>query len=397
MDKLEKPISVVMLTTSFPLFGNKTSGPFVLRLIENLPPNVKVEVLTPCVEKSIEGLESVSYRVRCFRYAPWRLQTLAHRPGGIPVAVRRRKIAWLLLPSLFLSMFWYCLCASRRAQLIHANWSVNGFVAGFAGLFTRTPVLTTLRGDDVNKSEKSSVFRFILRGCLLFCDRVVVVGENVGIRAASILKLPRSYFEVVPNGVSKEYLEIPLPHPGRVLHLVTIGSLIPRKGVDTIIRALALLPKEVEFVFTVVGDGPERRSLELLVKENGLSDNVVFSGSLEPEAVPSILALNQVFIFASRAEGRSNSLIEALAAGRAVIASRIPENEELVDNEKNGFLFDNAEELKGLLLRLSSHPEMIRLLGQKGRDSILAKNLAWESTCRRYAEIYADMIANRNR
>jgi glycosyltransferase involved in cell wall biosynthesis len=399
MSMTEHSVSVTVLTTSFPLFGNKASGPFVLRLIENLPPNVIVEVLTPCTERPVEGHQSVPYKVRCFRYAPWRMQTLAHSPGGIPVAVKRRKIYWLLLPPLFLSMFWSCLRASPKAQLIHANWSVNGLVAGFAGMFTHTPVLTTLRGDDVNKSERNPVFRFILRACLFFCDRVVVVGENVGARAATTLGLPQSFFEVVPNGVGKEYLNIPLPRPGRVLHLVTIGSLIPRKGIDTIIKALALLLKEADFMFSVVGDGPERQSLELLVNESGLAEKVVFLGSLEPEVIPSILAQNQAFIFASRAEGRSNSLIEALAAGLAVVASRIPENEELVEHENNGLLFskDDVEELAGLLLRLSNQPEMIALLGQKGRDSILSKGLSWEGTCRRYAEIYTDMIANRNR
>ncbi|MCI5138420.1 MAG: hypothetical protein D3922_08390 [Candidatus Electrothrix sp. AR1] len=151
-------LKVLLLTTSFPLNRGSRSGIFIQKMINHLPKNVLVTVLTP------DGTEagsqsSADYSVIPFRYAPKQWQQLAHGSGGIMAALSRNKLLFLLLPTFLLSNLLTCCCYARKVDVLHANWSINGVIAGIAGLLFGKPVMTTLRGSDVNLIETSALMR----------------------------------------------------------------------------------------------------------------------------------------------------------------------------------------------------------------------------------------------
>lgn len=389
----DDPLRVVVVTTGFP----PLSGFFVGQMVDHLPADIMVQVVTPCAAREVTWQAGDRIRVRCFRYGPRRWQTLAYQPGGLPEALRRSGgvpiVLLLFLPAFFLAV----LRVARRADLIHANWSAPGVIAGLAGRIMGTPVITTLRGADVTLAERSRLWRFVLKTGLLLNQRLVTVGDGLQVQAAGLLGIPSTRIVVIPNGVSAAFFDVPPDVPGRALRLVSIGLLIPRKGIDTILAALAQLDLALSVELTLVGDGPERSRLAALAAEPTLAGRVRFSGALEPSEIPAVLASHDVLVLASHSEGRPNVVVEAMAAGRAVVASTISGVAELVVDGENGLLFppDEPAALANQLRRLISEPGLVQRLGEAGRASV--QGLTWERTGMRYAELYREVLASRRR
>ena len=390
---VNQKIRVAVITTSFPLNDMAVSGPFIMELVRHLPEDIDATVITPCgTGSSTRSIQSDGYQVRCFRYAPRRWQILAHGLGGLPAALRAKPLAWLLLIVFIPALFLACLRAARMADVIHANWSVTGVIAGLAGALTATPCITTLRGTDIALSERSRVFRAVLKICAHLNQRLVAVGEGLRERAAEALSRSASSITFIPNGVSTAFFQIAPPVAQPCLRLVTVGSLVPVKGIDTLLEALALFDQAINWQLTLIGDGPEREHLESDARKHQIDGRICFVGALAPAAIPQALAKHEIFILPSRSEGRSNALIEALAAARAVVASDIPAVSELVIDGKNGLIFpvDDALALATQLCRLHENPAMVARLGEAGRASVTG--LSWKETGRRYAALYRELI-----
>jgi hypothetical protein len=174
-----KPLRVGLVTTSFPVMSNPSSGVFVQRLVEQLPAEIRATVLFPCPPSMDLAPSSAHYDLECFTYGPRKWLRLAHRPGGIPEALRRRDPAILLLPLLIPAMFLACLRLASRVDVMHGNWSVPGLIAALAARIRGRPAVVTLRGEDITRSESSMLFRTILRACLAMNCRTVVVSESM--------------------------------------------------------------------------------------------------------------------------------------------------------------------------------------------------------------------------
>lgn len=132
---------------------------------------------------------------------------------------------------------------------------------------------------------------------------------------------------VIPNGIAGEEIAQAEPSPFRS-DIVFSGRLIREKGVDLLLRALQLLKEEQPDVrCVVIGDGPERRELEEMSRELGLSGNVTFTGFVpRPASVWSFFSSSLVFVLPSRREGFGMSALEALACGLPVVTIDHPRN-----------------------------------------------------------------------
>jgi glycosyltransferase involved in cell wall biosynthesis len=134
------------------------------------------------------------------------------------------------------------------------------------------------------------------------------------------------------------FLEVPVQTkpPGTVRFLIVAG-LTTGKGVDTALRALAVVEPSAELV--VVGDGPERESLEALADACRPHHRVQFRGTVSYEAVPCLMATADVLLFPSRHDGFGMVTMESLAAGRPVLASEaVMSAREYVRPGTNGWL-----------------------------------------------------------
>lgn len=156
-----------------------------------------------------------------------------------------------------------------------------------------------------------------------------------GIRRATVVQTISTYLagwaeklgyqgriEVIPNGVDvqkfsrPEGAQVTLKNPPT---LITSSRLVHKNGIDTVIRALPLMP-QVRFV--VCGTGKEKHALQALARELGVNDRVEWLGHVDHADLPRHLHNADIFVRPSRSEGMGNSFVEAMAAGVPVIATQ---------------------------------------------------------------------------
>jgi sugar transferase (PEP-CTERM/EpsH1 system associated) len=156
----------------------------------------------------------------------------------------------------------------------------------------------------------------------------------------------------------------------------TVGRLQPVKDQQTLVRAFADLVRESDDMaatarLLLVGDGPLRDTLAQLVKSLGIAHLATFTG--DRTDVAQLLQCMDVFVLPSLAEGISNTVLEAMATGLPVVATRVGGNVELVRDGENGALFDAGDvaSLTGLLARYVDEPATRRRHGERSRGRAL--------------------------
>jgi len=142
-----------------------------------------------------------------------------------------------------------------------------------------------------------------------------------------------------------------------------VGRLSPEKNVDDLIRALGHV-QDMDLI--VVGDGPERKKLEILAKHLGVSGRVTWFGSIPwGERLFGIIRECRAFVLASSSEGFPLVLVEAMSQGLPVVATNVGGIPELVRHERNGLLvpIHRPDEIGKALRRMRDHPEWRIKLG----------------------------------
>lgn len=136
--------------------------------------------------------------------------------------------------------------------------------------------------------------------------------------------------------------------------LVFVGRVTLEKEIDVIIRALDRLDPKLEATLTIVGDGDQRKNLEKLVAELGLTSRIHFTGRVSDEELRGHLTDASVFVIASIAELQSIATMEAMASGLPIVAADAMALPHLVHHGENGYLFQagNDRELADALTRV---------------------------------------------
>jgi glycosyltransferase involved in cell wall biosynthesis len=257
--------------------------------------------------------------VRRFRYAPDALEKVAYG-NGIPDNLRNSWRAWLALPSFLLALRGAVKNECAAHDVIHAHWAPCGLAAAQG----KTPLAVSLRGSDL---ADNFVYRKILQSACRRADAVICVSAEIRekILAAGYAKEALA----IPNGIDlpdaptdKDELKKQLGIPENCFCVLAVGRLAAVKNYATLLRGFSLLRKDcVDPRLIILGEGCEREKLKRLAAELGLGNSVIFAGEVPFEKVKSYLGATDVFAISSLREGRSNALLEAIAAGLPVVAS----------------------------------------------------------------------------
>lgn len=385
-------LRVLLVTTSYPSADNPAAGIFVAGLARALASSCDVTVVAPGTGRTAAADSADGITVRRVRWAPLRIEERLHGPGGIPAALARQPLNWLFVPFLLIAFAVAVRRASGSADVIHANWAICGWLARVALRGSSTPVVLTLRGADVSRGETKWLDRQLLRYAVRHADAVVCVNSAL---CAALREIPaKRPPEAIPNGVDQAFLDVPVPAADaeRGLRVAAIGSLIPRKGFDTAIEALARL-RPMRISLTILGDGAEREQLAQLCTDLGAGKQVALKAPLPPDQIPGFLAGIDVLVCPSRSEGRPNVVVEAMAAARAVIAADIPGMDEIIRDGETGLLFPagSADALARALERLAGSPDLRVALGRRARKFIRSEGLTWAACQARYLEVYREV------
>ncbi len=244
-------------------------------------------------------------------------------------------------------LFAACLPALRQMQrerdfeLIDAHYFYpDGVAAVMLGRVLRKPVVITARGTDINLIPRYCLPRGQIKWAAKNAGGLVAVSQALK-NALVSLGIEPGRIEVLRNGVDLEIFrpvdreltrtQLNLSGPT----LLSVGQLIERKANHLTIEALRSLP---EFTLVLVGDGPEKASLQSLARQYGVAERVRYLGVVAHENLAPIYSAADALVLASSREGWPNVLLEAMACGTPVIASDIWGNPEVVTAPEAGCL-----------------------------------------------------------
>lgn len=264
----------------------------------------------------------------------------------------------------------------------------------YRGRFVHTPHLLVAEKLNLLGLPPHPVALNIERGALAHADRIIAVSHAEADTIRSLYATDGQRIAVIPNGVSAEFAA---SRPGgsslaerldaRPLRLVSVGRLAHQKGVDILVRAVALLVAGgLDVRCTIIGgeyhSEPGLMSmLARLAASLGVADRIDFTGHQPTAAIVRMLASSAVYVQPSRYESQGLAILEAMASGLPVIATRLPAVAEYLGHGINGLLVDpeSPEAVADALRYLAAHKDRAAAMGSANRDA--ASAMDWATAC----------------
>jgi len=199
---------------------------------------------------------------------------------------------------------------------------------------------------------------------------------------------------VLENGVDVERFanETPPDTSRAVVRIGAVANLRPIKNLDQLIRAAAeIVKRHPQVQFEVAGEGEQRGELERLIAELSLTNHFRLIGAVAD--VPRFLASLDIAVLCSRSEGMSNALLEYMAAGRAIVATRVGAAEKLIQHGRDGLLIpaNDMAALADAIKRLLDDAGLARSLGDQARQRA-NQSFSRSSMCRRFEDWYEHLV-----
>ena len=298
------------------------------------------------------------------------------------------------------------LLARERVDIVHShNWQTFFYTVAAASLAGVSLRVHGIHGREAEapSSRQIQLSRWLARRV----SRLIAVSSDLGRELVKDWGVPAERVTVIPNGVDLDGFA----HPGPVESLreelrlapeqrviMTVGGLRPVKDYPSLIRAFARVQAaRPEARLVIVGGergGGSQGELEALAASLGVGHGVLFPGVRQD--VSRLLALSDVYVNSSTFEGMSNTILEAMAASRPVVATDVGGNPELVRDGVNGFLVPPRDEaaLAGRLVELLADPALAKAQGAAGRALVESEH-AMGRMVAAYEDCYEDLASRR--
>lgn len=350
-----------------------------------------------CHDLDSAGVPSIVL-TRCFRGLPRfevvngvRVHRLGMRSRGkLGAATFALHAVWLLATRL------------RHARIVHVQNTDAPLVAGLAArILLRRRLVATVHGESkLAAHARTAPGRLRLRLLSRFVDAHTALTPRVA-HELHARGVPTRRIHSIPNAVDAARYRPPTPQerrrarerldlPTEATIYTCIGRLVSGKRIDLILRAWHRLPpRDRPRRLLIVGDGPDRPRLERLAAELRLGD-VRFEGE-SPDVVDHLRAAD-IYVSASPSEGLSLALLEAMAAGLAVVAARIPGNEAVLRHGVDGLLVPvhDVAALARALDRLGASDPLARRLRRQARERIRRQH-SRQRIAKLYLQLYGTL------
>jgi glycosyltransferase involved in cell wall biosynthesis len=417
---MAKSLRRILITTStLPASADDPVPAFVhdqVIALKKEHPELEIHVLAPhnAYTKTEAYVEHPDYIEHRFHYFwPHRLELLAGR--GIAPALKAHKWLYLAIPFLFLfeMMATYRLAKRLKPSLLYVHWfTPQGITAAPVAKRLRIPLVFTTHASDVAILKK---FPFTKKLVTAICRQAVsytAVSEQTAERLRSFWPADQvtnleAKLHIIPMGtddVDTLNTSATLPAdqslPGKQV-IYFIGRVVSRKGIFDLVEAFSMIHKANDnAVLVIAGDGQDKAALEQKVQELGLNDAVHFVGYVNGDTKAAWLNRADIVCIPSvnegaHAEGMPVTYMEALAAGKIVVASDVSGAQEYTKSGVDGYIFPerNVQELAAALTTvLNLNPDEAAIMGKAAQT--LSTNFSWPKVAAEHYTVLQDAVTN---
>jgi glycosyltransferase involved in cell wall biosynthesis len=297
-----------------------------------------------------------------------------------------------------LSLVWELWRRRRTFDILHVHQALRpAYIATILARILRKPIIIKVGSGGITydltmlKSGKQSGYLkyldFFLWQSIRKCDHIVAITREI---ESQLRQDGFSEKQIVniPNGIPMSGIVINKKNINCKIKIVTLGRIDGLKGIDTLIKAVSLLD---DTTLHIGGKGPLEKEFKSLVKAKRLEDRVFFEGLVND--IRAFFQKADIFVLATRTEGMSNSLLEAMAHRVACIVTPVGGNRDIIQEGVNGLFVpvDNPIALAAALRRVIDNPELRDSLASAGLETVRSK-YNMEIVAQRYSKLYGEMI-----
>lgn len=273
------------------------------------------------------------------------------------------------------------------------------FPAKLVCLIKRKPMIITWHevwGKEYWKSylgRKGIIGAWMEKISAKMATKIISVSEHTTEKLVKELNVPRKKIITIPNGINIKEINNVKPNKEK-FDVIFAGRLNGHKNIDILIKSIGLIKKtNPKIKCIIIGDGPEKHSLENLTRKLNLTKNITFKGFLQKhDDVISFIKASKVFVLPSIREGFGISVIEANACGIPVITTNHKDNaaKNLIKEGKNGFTISLNK--KNLSNRIETTLKKSHLMKEDCKKS--AKQYDWKNIIEKFKKVYHGVIKN---
>jgi glycosyltransferase involved in cell wall biosynthesis len=393
IDKLNAKPNLLILTSSFPRNPQDETCGYIRDFARTLSGEFNIEVLTLADPEATEWPSDLFTLFRSKSFLPAKLNR-AQASSDLNTLVSASLLVKLASMLALLSYLKHAFRLARRADVICSHWMIP---CGLAGA-----LISKLMGKPHVAVEHSGALHLLSRirgGSTLArfitnqSHRVITVSRDLKTKLVALCPDAVDKVEVIPMGVELNQTVSACQTPPGKKTILFVGRLTPIKGLDVLIEALH---GHHDSRLIVAGDGEQRRELEKLAVDFAIDSE--FVGRVSARERARLLSSAYVVVIPSlsledgRTEGMPVVCLEAMAAGRPVIASSVGGLSEIIIDGSNGLLFEPGDSrmLSNKLKRLVGDADLRESISARARETALA--FGWETVGPRFARVIEDSL-----
>lgn len=220
---------------------------------------------------------------------------------------------------------------------------------------------------------------------LIWKNADVRIANSAGLKKMALDFYDKSNFQIICNGVDTEMFYPIEKADSQKITILFVSRLIERKGLQYIIPELQKIQNSTDkqIRLLVVGDGPYRKELERLVKENHVEDIVQFEGQKSKEEIVPYYQNADLFILPSAKEGMPNVVLEAMACGLPIVMTPCEGSQELIG--ENGFIV-TKEKFSDKLIEMLCDDFKLKQMGENSREKVI-EEFSWKKIIEDYLQL----------
>lgn len=320
-------------------------------------------------------------------------------------------IQWIYLLNLSMIIKAYQINQKEPFDIIHSHDWLTAFSAFTLKHSLKKPLISTIHATEYGRNQGiyNDEQRFIhnIEWWTTYESwKVIVCSNNMKNEVRNLFNLPEDKLVILPNGINPDNLKTTLdPYEIRRNYakedekiILFIGRLHPQKGAEYLLRALPIVLNKIKNIkVIIVGTGPQLNDLIQEANYLGLIERVIFTGFVDDNLRNALLHLADILVFPSVYEPFGIVALEAMALGKPVIASRVGGFSEIIEDGKDGFLFEprNINDLANKIVYILTNEEHIDLIKNNAINKIKEKYL-WdkiaEETKNEYLRVYQEYL-----